>query len=289
MSRLGETPGGKAMGLQVTFWGVRGTIPCPLASHMGFGGNTSCVEVRAGDSHIIFDAGTGLRLLGKRFQADEVKAATLLLSHTHLDHISGFPFFGPAFQPGFSFKVMAGHLNDGGTDIRSVLARQMERPLFPVPLQTMGCSISFEDFLPGDSFSLAGGVQVRTAALNHPDGATGYVVSYGGRRVAYITDTEHFAGRLDENILSLVEGVDLLIYDTTYTDAEYAASRAGWGHSTWQEGVKLAEAARVGRLVLFHHEPDHDDETMARIEADAAAVRPGTFAAREGATVVLAE
>jgi len=280
------------MGFQVTFWGVRGTIPCPLVSHMQFGGNTSCIEVRAGGSRIIFDAGTGLRLLGKRFQADGVERATLLLSHTHLDHISGFPFFGPAFQPGFVFKVMAGHLNNGGqggTDIRSVLARQMERPLFPVPLQTMGCSASFEDFKPGDSFTLEDGVQVRTAPLNHPDGATGYVVEHGGHSVAYVTDTEHLPGRLDDNILKLVEGVDLLIYDTTYTDAEYAAARVGWGHSTWQEGVKVAEAAKVGRLVLFHHEPDHDDQIMAAIEAEAAAARPGTFAAREGATVVLAE
>ena len=279
------------MGFQVTFWGVRGTIPCPIASHMGFGGNTSCVEVRAGASRIVFDAGTGLRLLGKRFQADGVERATLLLSHTHLDHISGFPFFGPAFQPGFSFRVMAGHLGNGGrdaTDSRSVLARQMERPLVPVPLQTMGCSISFEDFSPGEGFTLEEGVRVRTAPLNHPDGATGYVVEHAGRSVAYVTDTEHHPGRLDDNILALVDGVDLLILDTTYTDAEYTA-RVGWGHSTWQEGVKLADAAKVGRLVLFHHEPDHDDLTMAAIEAEAAVARPGTFAAREGATVTLVE
>ncbi len=280
------------MGFQVNFWGVRGTIPCPLVSHMQFGGNTSCVEVQVAGSRIIFDAGTGLRLLGKRFQTDGVEQATLLLSHTHLDHISGFPFFGPAVQPGFTFKVMAGHLNNGrqgGTDIRSVLARQMERPLFPVPLQTMGCSISFTDFRPGDSFVIDNGIGVRTAPLNHPDGATGYVVEHNGISVAYVTDTEHLPQQLDENILALVEGADLLIYDTTYTDSEYAAARVGWGHSTWQEGVKLAKAAKVGRLVLFHHEPDHDDQIMTAIEAEARAACPGAFAAREGATVVLAE
>lgn len=273
------------MGFSVTFWGVRGTIPCPISSHMRFGGNTSCVEIRAGGQRVIFDAGTGLRLLGKRFQTEGVERATLLLSHTHLDHISGFPFFGPAFQQGFRFDVMAGHLN-GQTDIRSVLARQMERPLFPVPLQTMGCCLGFHDFRPGDDFDLDGDIRVRTAMLNHPDGATGYRLQHGGRSVAYVTDTEHVPGRLDENILSLVEGVDLLIYDTTYTDDEYLA-RVGWGHSTWQEGVRLAQAARVGRLALFHHEPDHDDAIMERIEAEARAALPWTFAAREGATVVL--
>ncbi|MEI8395464.1 MAG: MBL fold metallo-hydrolase [Rhodospirillaceae bacterium] len=275
------------MVFSVTFWGVRGTIPCPMASHMQFGGNTSCVEVRAGAHHIIFDAGTGLRLLGKRLLEDQTKRATLLLSHTHLDHISGFPFFGPAFQPGFQFNVLAGHLN-GATNIRSVLARQMEGPLFPIPLQTLGCSLEFEDFAPGEGFSLDEGVTVRTTPLNHPDGATGYRLARGGRSVAYITDTEHVPGRLDDNILELVEGVDLLLYDCTFTDDEYL-SRVGWGHSTWQEGVRLARAAGVGRLVLFHHEPDHDDLTMARIEAEACAALPGTFAAREGMTVVLEE
>jgi phosphoribosyl 1,2-cyclic phosphodiesterase len=273
------------MAFRITFWGVRGTIPCPIASHMQFGGNTSCVEVAAGGSRIILDAGTGLRLLGKRFQAEKVNRATLLLSHTHLDHISGFPFFGPAFQPGFRFEVMAGHLN-GQTDIRSVLARQMERPLFPVPLQTMGCVIGFTDFTPGEHFDLDDGVRVRTAPLNHPDGATGYRISWGGRSVAYVTDTEHLPNRLDPNILELIDGVDVLIYDTTYTDEEYAG-RVGWGHSTWQEGVRLARAAGVGRLALFHHEPDHDDETMLRIEAAAQAELPKTFAAREGATLIL--
>jgi len=255
------------MGFSVTFWGVRGTIPCPMASHMQFGGNTSCIELRAGGTRVVLDAGTGLRLLGRRFQTEGIKHATLLLSHTHLDHISGFPFFGPAFQPGFRFLVMAGHL-DGHTDIRSVLARQMERPLFPVPLQTMGCNLHFHDFDPGESFALDGGVTVQTARLNHPDGATGYRIGFDGHSVAYVTDTEHWPDRLDANILALARGANLLIYDTTYTDQEYAG-RVGWGHSTWQEGVKLARAAGVDRLVLFHHEPDHDDQTMARIEAEA--------------------
>jgi len=146
--------------------------------------------------------------------------------------------------------VMAGHLN-GHTNIRSVLARQMERPLFPVPLQTMGCNLDFHDFDPGESFELDDGVSVQTAPLNHPDGATGYRIGFGGHSVAYVTDTEHWPDRLDANILA------------------------------------LARAAGVGRLVLFHHEPDHDDQAMLRIEAQAQALLPATVAAREGATLVL--
>ena len=274
------------MTLSVTFWGVRGTIPCPAASHLEFGGNTSCVEITIGDRHIILDAGTGLRLLGKRLLADGVKSATLLLSHTHLDHISGFPFFGPAFQSGFRFHVVAGHLNEG-TSIGTVLARQMERPLFPVPMRTMGCDLSFIDLAPHGRLDLGDGIEVRTAPLNHPDGATGYRISDGHHSVAYVTDTEHVAGRVDANILELIRDVDLFLYDSTYTDEEYP-SKVGWGHSTWREGVNLARKAHVGQLILFHHEPDHEDAIMRRIEAEAQAEYPSCVAAREGTTITLA-
>lgn len=272
------------MAFSVTFWGVRGTIPCPAQSHMEFGGNTSCVELRINDRIVILDAGTGLRLLGKRLLAEGAHSATLLLSHTHLDHISGFPFFGPAFQPGFELRVVAGHLDGGG--IGSVLARQMERPLFPVPMRTMGCALSFIDLAAHGRLDLGDGIEVRTAPLNHPDGATGYRVSDGRHSVAYVTDTEHMAGKLDERILDLVRGVDLFLYDSTYTDDEYA-QKTGWGHSTWREGVRLARAAGVKKLVLFHHEPDHEDVIMRRIEAEARAEFPSSLAAREGATIVL--
>ncbi len=273
------------MGFTVTFWGVRGTIPCPMASHLGFGGNTSCVEVRAGKQCIIIDAGTGLRLLGRKLLAEGVTGATLLLSHTHLDHISGFPFFAPAYTKGFSLRVISGHLT-GSPDIEAVMARQMERPLFPVPLRTMGGDLSFLEVPPGHSFKLEGGVRIHTAALNHPDGATGYRIEYQGRSLAYVTDTEHVPDQPDRNILNLVDGVDLLLYDSTYTDEEWA-QRVGWGHSTWMEAVRIARAAHVKTLGLFHHDPDHDDATMERIEAAAKAEFPNCFAAREGTTISL--
>lgn len=278
------------MGFSVKFWGVRGTIPCPASSHMIFGGNTSCVEVVAGDCHLALDAGTGLRLLGKSWLADDVRQGVLLLSHTHLDHISGFPFFQPAFCPGFHLHVVAGHLkgsDDPGLDIKTVLSRQMERPLFPVPLQTMGCHLTFGEVKSGESFLIGDDVLVRTAPLNHPDGATGYRIEYRGHSVTYVTDTEHFPDRADTNIVDLSDQTDLLIYDSTYTDEEYLAGKIGWGHSTWREGVKLARSAGVRRLALFHHEPDHDDATMAEIERDAQRLWSQTFAAREGMTINL--
>lgn len=274
------------MGFSVTFWGVRGTVPCPLPSHMGFGGNTSCVEVQAGDQRIVIDAGTGIRMLGKRLLKEGAAEATLLMSHTHLDHICGFPFFAPAYTKGFHLRIVSGHLN-GTPGIEAAMARQMERPLFPVPMRTMGSNIVFDEITAGDQFALGEEVQVRTARLNHPDGATGYRVEHLGKSFAYVTDTEHVPGHPDRNILDLIDGADLVLYDSTYTDEEWR-NRIGWGHSTWTEGVRLAQAAGVKRLVLFHHDPDHDDATMTAIEAAAQAVFPDCFAAREGMTVTLA-
>ena len=274
------------MGFSITFWGVRGTVPCPMPTHMGFGGNTSCVEIKVGDQHILIDAGTGIRLLGKRLIKDGVTEATLLMSHTHLDHISGFPFFAPAYTKGFRLRIISGHLC-GNPGIEAVMERQMERPLFPVPMRTMGSNITFDEIAAGQSFALGEDVQVRTAPLNHPDGATGYRVEHLGRSIAYVTDTEHVPGRPDQNVLGLIAGADLVLYDSTYTDEEWQ-NRIGWGHSTWTEGVRLARAAGVKRLVLFHHDPDHDDKAMTALEKAAQAEFPESFAAREGMTVTLA-
>lgn len=274
------------MTFALTFWGVRGTIACPMSTHMGYGGHTSCVEVVAGSQRIVLDAGTGLRLLGKRFLKEGLGRATLLLSHTHLDHIAGFPFFAPAYTKGFGLNIIAGHCN-GNPGIEAVMARQMERPLFPVPMRTMGADLSFTEIDAGSGFTLDGGVVVRTAPLNHPDGATAYRIEHAGRSLCYVTDTEHVPGQPDSNILGLIQDADLVIYDSTYTEEEFKC-KVGWGHSTWNEGVRLCRAAGAKRLALFHHDPDHDDETVAAIEREAQESFPDSFAAREGATVTLA-
>jgi len=267
------------------FWGVRGSIATPSALHIGFGGNTSCVEVTAGTQTIIIDAGTGIRNCGHAMLARGVKTADLLLSHTHWDHINGFPFFSPAFHKDCAFTIHAGHVFDKG-GIERVFASQMTQPFFPVPLSKMGAKFTFRDFRAGESFDL-GQVHVRTAPLNHPDGATGYRLEYGGKSLCYITDTEHLPGSPDANVLGLIEGADLVLYDSTYTDVEYE-SHIGWGHSTWQEGVRLCRQAGVKSLALFHHDPDHEDPMMEAIEAEAKAMWAPVFVARELTTVELA-
>ncbi len=147
---------------------------------------------------------------------------------------------------------------------------------------------SFEDLNVGDAFKLPanGRIKIRTAALNHSEGATGYRIEYGGKAMCYITDTEHVIGEPDQNILGLIQGADLVIYDSTYTDAEFK-SKIGWGHSTWQEGVRIAKAAEVKTLAIFHHDPDHEDRFMERVESDARIMWRGAILARENMQIQL--
>lgn len=274
------------MTFKVKFWGVRGSIACPTPQHMAYGGNTACVEIAIGGKRIILDCGTGLRNLGHWFLRKDAKHAHILLSHSHWDHINGFPFFAPAFQPGYHFTMLAGHMYEQDCGIRDVIAGQMHEPTFPVPLEAMQSKIEFQDFTAGDRFPLLQGVNIRTAKLNHPNNATGYRIEYKGKSVCYVTDTEHIPGQMDQNILGLIEGADLVIYDSTYTDKEFPA-KVGWGHSTWQEGVRLCQAANVKKLAIFHHDPDHEDAIMDRINAEASKMWSGTMIARENLQLVL--
>lgn len=267
------------MSFSVKFWGVRGSIACPSPEHVEYGGNTSCIEVKVGQERIILDAGTGIRNLGQELLKAGHKNCYLLLTHTHWDHINGFPFFTPAYVPGNSCHVMAGHLTEVG-GIRQVLASQMANPTFPVPLEVMQADLTFEDFHAGDSFSFYDGVLVKTAPLNHPNGATGYRIEYEGKAVCYVTDTEHVVGEPDQNVLDLIEGADLVIYDSTYSDETFEA-KIGWGHSTWQEGIRLCQAANVKKLAIFHHDPEHTDTMMRDVEEKAKALWPDCFVAKD--------
>jgi phosphoribosyl 1,2-cyclic phosphodiesterase len=265
----------------VRFWGVRGTIPCPGPDTLRYGGNTACVEVMCGRQRLIFDAGTGLRALGMSLNGQEGVQAHIFLTHTHIDHINGFPFFRPAYDPGNRFELWAGHMGGRPGSLQAVLSELMRAPIFPVPLKIMHACMAFHDFAAGCVLEPAPGVVLRTAPLNHPNGATGYRIDFAGRSACYVTDTEHSEGVLDQTVIDLIRGAELVIYDATYTEAEYDRFR-GWGHSTWQEGVRLCTAAAARRLVAFHHDPEHRDADLDRIADELDRAMPGSRVAREG-------
>lgn len=268
-------------GVSIRFWGVRGSIACPGPETVRYGGNTSCVEIRCGERLLIMDGGTGLRELGiELLKSGGAIDADLFYSHTHFDHICGLPFFAPCYKGGNKIRLWAGHLLPEN-QLENVLCGMMMAPLFPVPMALLNPQVAFTDFRSGETLEPRPGITLRTGPLNHPNRATGYRVEYGGKVIAYITDTEHRADELDRDVLALVDRADVMIYDATYTDAEYPAHVA-WGHSTWQEGIRLAEAAAVKTLVIFHHDPSHDDAFMDQVAADAAAMRAGTIVAHEG-------
>jgi phosphoribosyl 1,2-cyclic phosphodiesterase len=264
----------------VRFWGVRGSIACPGPSYARYGGNTSCIEVRCGAERLIFDGGTGLRALGEHLKLEEPLEADIFLSHAHLDHIIGIPFFRSLFAKGNKFRFWAGHLAPESS-LKAVLKGMMVAPLFPVPVEIFAAETSYHDFRAGETLHPRPGVVLKTAALNHPNGATGYRIEFDGRAICYVTDVEHQGDTLDPTVLKLIDRADLFIYDCTYTEDEYPRFK-GWGHSTWQHGVKLADAAKVGRLVVFHHDPSHDDRFMDHIAAAVGEKRPGSVVAREG-------
>ena len=268
----------------IHFWGVRGSIPTPGISTVRYGGNTPCVEMRCNGKRLIFDGGTGLRVLGQCLLKEMPLEAHLFFTHSHWDHIQGFPFFTPAYIAGNSFKIY-GRVAPNGQTIGDVLEEQMLHPNFPVPLRVMGAKLQFFDVQVPEVIPIGNDVYVETGNLNHPGEATGYRVCWGDRSAVYATDTEHFADKLDQNLVHLARNADVLILDCTYTDEEYWSPtnpKIGWGHSTWQEAIKVAESAGVKTLVLFHHDPTHSDDQLDEIARHAQARFSGALVAREG-------
>jgi phosphoribosyl 1,2-cyclic phosphodiesterase len=268
--------------MKVRFWGVRGSTPTPLRENLRYGGNTSCVEIRTPANDLfIFDCGTGLRQLGKSL-AEEFGHSSIhafvFLSHYHWDHIHGLPFFEPLYNPEnyFFFHSFPSHAQS----VQAALEEQMTDPYFPVNMEAMAAHRHFynlcNDVLAYNDSTL------RTARLNHPQGCLGYRLECNGQTLVYATDNEPGDKVCDRNLRALAEGADVLIYDAQYTPLEYVNFKKGWGHSTWREGVSVAKDARVKNLVLFHHDPDHNDNFIDSIVHETSRYFPNVMAASEG-------
>jgi phosphoribosyl 1,2-cyclic phosphodiesterase len=275
--------------MQVRFFGTRGTVPVPDPECAQFGGNTSCVMIIGDGGRVaILDAGTGIRKAGRWLvdrgiaQRDDL---TICLSHTHWDHIQGFPFFGPAYDPRQNLTIAINGRAAAHVDLEQVFTTQMQQDFFPVPLSGMGATIRFWQPSPTD-LEARFGDSVRTLHHAHPGTAYSYrLADAAGHSVVYCTDIEH-GKRIDPRVVELASGADLLIHDAQYTPAELEKKR-GWGHSSWEQAVEVGLAAKVKRLALFHHDPEHDDAFLHGVEREAQRLFSNAFLAREGLEVAL--
>lgn len=265
--------------MTIRVWGSRGSIPAPGPKTQRYGGNTSCVELRCGDSLCIFDAGTGIRELGNSWLTEfkgRAIQARLFISHLHWDHIQGFPFFVPAYLPTTQLTIHGPHGAD--RSFESMFKTLTDISHFPVDFGDMSKLIRFVEI--DGAVLRQEDLEIRTTFTNHPGMNVGYRISFGGKSLVYLTDHETYQAmnkpsdyglRQDEAIMKFCSGADMLITDAQYTDEEYAMKRT-WGHSRFSDAVALGLAAGVKKLVLFHHDPGHDDEQLDAIAQSAAKI-----------------
>jgi len=302
--------------IKVTFWGVRGSIPAPGPETMKYGGNTPCVTIETPDNYIILDAGSGIRRLAKALnqpQRLEGQTLNLFITHTHWDHIQGLPFFATAFVKGNTIRVFGPKLFH--LTLEKVISTQMEHSYFPIRLQAVEADTHFIELDVGRYNNLLPGVTVETCVTNHPVINMAYKFTIGDKKIAYVTDNElynniffnHVKEGNNPNLLKIgkkvfaellkelqtyITGVDLLIIDAFFTRDQYQ-QMVGWGHSTFSDVYELAGTAGVKQLCFFHHDPNRNDNDLAKIEHRFQQRNrrehrvKKVFAAREGTTIKL--
>ncbi len=275
--------------MKVKFWGVRGSIPTPERRNSRYGGNTTCIEIRlANGTLIILDCGTGLRALGKsllREFGDRPVRGYVFLTHFHWDHIQGIPFFLPLYRKG-NILLFHSVLSDE-SQFKEVVEGQMVHPYFPVDASLMGATRYFYD-LGKEPISLNGAI-VSSASLNHPQGCVGYRIEGDGAVFVLATDTEPGSTQHDRAVRELARGADVFVYDAQYTPDQLKSEKKGWGHSSWLEGVHVARESGAKRLILFHHDPDNDDDFVDCLVAKARERFTNVYGASEGMEIYLSD
>ncbi|WP_239112797.1 MBL fold metallo-hydrolase [Halomicronema sp. CCY15110] len=269
----------------VKFWGVRGSVPTPGADTVRYGGNTACVEIQLPGHRLVFDGGTGLRVLGKHLlEAGQPVSAHIFFTHTHWDRIQGFPFFGPAFIAGNHFDVY-GATAANGASIKQRLTDQMLRPNFFTPLQKMSSTMKFHNIAAGNIIRLDDHVTVEAISLNSATSALGFRVNYAGKSVVYATDSYNADGGPDPSLLYLAQAAELLVYGGTYSEPVYASVGGDPQAISCEQSIAIAEKTQVKEMILFHHNPRHDDDYLDHLEMEIHNRCPQLRLAREGMTL----
>ncbi len=278
-------------------WGTRGSIPSPGPSTAGFGGNTTCIEVRIGSRRLVFDAGSGIRLLGNELSlTEEPVSADIFLTHFHWDHIQGFPFFGPLYDPRTSLSIHGP--TQQGIDVEKLFAGQMGPIYFPVPFEAVAATCAF-NHVTEESWD-KDGIRISAMRMRHPSFTVGYSLEWGGSKLCILPDNElgqgdyPVAANWHDQLLEFIQGADVLFHDAMYTEEEYP-TKIGWGHSTFRQTVDLADAAGVKRLFFFHHDPARGDHELSgivsrfQLEAEEKGLNLRIEGAREGRNIMIEE
>ena len=272
--------------MNLRFWGVRGSIPTPEPDRLRYGGNTTCLEIGYPDDDepVLIDCGSGIRAPGIELMRRPVSRIHILLTHFHWDHIQGLPSFAPLFQAGMEIVFYANRPPD---QVRRLLGVLMAEPFFPVPFAEIGSRVDFRQIECGKPFQ-AGPVKVEAFHLNHPQGAVGFRAESDGQILVHASDHEHGNPEIDAGLIRVAKNANLLVMDAQYTPEEYA-KKAGWGHSSYAHAALAAESAGVGQLMLFHHDPNHNDEFLDGMLADAKQLFRSTAMAAEGEPMDIAQ
>jgi phosphoribosyl 1,2-cyclic phosphodiesterase len=278
--------------MRLKFYGTRGSIPVCDAGFQQFGGNTTCLQITFTDTNrvAIIDAGTGIRNLGRDLRAMGHKQDQIFIAFTHFhwDHIQGFPFFPQAYDPGQKITLLTLGREQTVTDLRGIFEVQMQEEYFPVQLDRMGATFEFLQVADASRhFTTINNVPtvVSTQRHNHPGGAYSFRIERNGKALVVCTDVEH-GDQIDQRLVELARGANLLVHDAQYT-AEELQKRRGWGHSSFDQAMQVAEMAGVKRLALTHHDPEHDDEFLQRMENLCRERFPDVVVAREGMEIQL--
>jgi len=272
--------------LTVRFWGVRGSIPCPGQNTVIYGGNTSCLEIRADERLIIIDLGSGVHPLGEWLIENDLKRcgkikADIFITHTHWDHIMGFPMFNPIYSPGTELRI-TGPLAAGDDSIKTIIENQFSSQYWPVQPNELAAKIEYSQ-ISDSTLDLGGGLTITGKSLNHQATCLGYRINYKGKTIATVYDHEQFSdSQENENIRQFINNADIVIHDAQYTHDEYL-THVGWGHCSFDHGILAASGMGVKKLVLFHHDPSHTDTQLEQIEKSYAGnFDPQIIMAKEG-------
>ena len=270
---------------RIKFWGVRGSFPTPKPETLEFGGHTSCVEIRTAQNDlIILDMGTGFLELGKALTKEKSypDKSHIFVSHYHWDHLFGFLGFIPFFDPTKTFEILG---KPDNMDSKNILDYILNPTFWPVSMDMMNAKISFGTF-PDKKLIIREGLEVFSSLHGHPNGANSYKIKINDKIIVYTTDCEHPAEKLNHNVIEFAKNADVLIHDAQYTNEELS-SHKGWGHSSWEQAVEVAQKANAKQLILFHHDPDHFDDTLLQIEKEARSIFPNTVSARQGMEITI--